>query len=309
MVRKLNTTSNLKFSGQGTHDATDAAFTEPTFFGTKESGLTAGESPIGLGAFTNVALTNSRSTASGYKTDTDLGVVTLGIDKAFEDNFILGFAVSGSTSSATSRFEVGPDKFKSINGSTALSAAPYAALIIDEHFYIDATMGASGIENRLNHTAVPSGAVIQSGDGDAVSRFLGAAVNYIGVMGDFGLLASVGYTWSSTSLDEFRDDQGNLVSPDDERASQLIVSAEIGRPIGMFVPYVVAAYERDLIPSPRGGGLPGETAETAPNALRLGFGIDSNFTDNLVVSLEANTVLLKPGYDEVGLTFNLRYDF
>lgn len=236
MNRKLNTTPGPRMGDRGPGEATESAFTEPAFFGVRENGLSAGESASGLGAFSNVALTHSRSTAAGYKTDTDLGVVTLGIDKAIEDHVILGFAVSGSTSSATSTFEVRRDKFKSVNGSTAFSAAPYAAVIVNENVYVDATMGASSIENRLNHTAVPGGAVIQSGDGDAVARFLGAAVNYIGVMGDYGLLASAGYTWSSTSLNEFRDDQGNFVSPDDERASQLILNVEVGRPMGAYVP-------------------------------------------------------------------------
>jgi len=303
-----------KAGGQGVREDIDTAFTEPSYFGPKgdviESGLAGGEMLAGFGSFANFSLTDSESTAGGYKTDSGLGVVTLGFDKAVEDNFILGLSFGASRASSDSFFENGATRNEVTSESTSVTFAPYAAFILNENFYVDATLGVSGGENRLNHTNLATGAVNSSGDGNFSSRFLGLGINYTSVvLGDYGLQASASYTWSSTSNDDFTDDQGAVNTPDDESASQLILGGQIGRQLGMYVPYLFSFYEHDLIRAPRGGGLAGERAEDGRHALRLGAGVDAQFLDNLVGSVELNTVLLKAGYEEVGLSLNIRYDF
>lgn len=298
----------------GIGDDTDTAFTEPSFFGPRqvrtEYGMAAGEALEGVGSFANFGLTQSKSTAGGFETDTGLAAITLGFDKAIDDNFILGLAVGFVRSASDSLFSVGTGNFESTNESNSTSFAPYAAYIINENFFVDATLGVSGGENRLNHTNRATGAVVQSGDADFYSRFVGLGVNYTNVIfDDYGLQAGVSYTWSSTERDDFVDDQASTNIVNNDNASQLIIGGQIGRQMGNAVPYVFSYYERDLIRAPRGGGLAGEQAETAPNALRLGVGVDAVFMDKLTASAEVNTLLFKPGYQEVGLTLNVRYDF
>jgi outer membrane autotransporter protein len=319
-----------KFGGQEIREDTDTAFTNPYFFGPRldgfesgmdgvepgmpaggaRSGIAAGESANGIGTFANFSLTHSESTAGGFKTDTGLGVISAGVDKAFQDNFIVGMTVSGAWSDDDSDFEVGGGKFTSSNTSDTYSFAPYMAIILNENYYIDATVGVSQGENRIHHTNAVTGAIVQTGDADYRSQFLSTGVNYTNtVFGDYGLQLSASYTWASYDRDDFIDNNGTDIIVNDNRTSQLILGGQIGRQVDNLTPYVLAYYERDLIKAPRGGGIPGEEAADGRNALRLGAGVDAVVMDSLTVSGEVNTLLFKPGYNEYGLALNIRYDF
>ena len=315
-----------KFGGPAMRDATQNAMAEPYFFGPKldtpedddaslSGGLAAGDIATvleGFGTWANVNMTLSQSDAAGTTSDTELGVISVGIDHPVNDQFILGLSASLSLSRTDADFNtaaVGPANL--LNNSDTFSLAPYAAYILNENVYFDALVGVSRGDARIEQTVKATGAVVSTGRQRSTSQFAAITGNYIDVIGDnYGLLASAGLTWSQTLNEDYTDDQGVIRASDDSVDSQFIAGAEIGRPLegGMHIPYVFGYIEQDLTPSLRGGAN-GEQPTDSRLGLRLGAGMDTIYDDTLVLSFEGGALLLKEDYLELGASVNLRWDF
>lgn len=278
------------------------------------TGLAAGEAGgalEGFGVWSNLSLSAAHADAGGTEADTNLGVLTVGIDRAVDDRLILGLALSLSASRADARFisPIGPATLTT--DANAISVSPYAAYILNENVYFDGLVGVSGSENRVEQINDATQLPISTGEQHVMTPFTSVAVNYIDIFADnYGMLASAAFNWAMNVNDDFVDDQNVLQSFGNDVNSQVVLGVEVGRPFGdgTHIPYVFGYYEYDLSPVSLGGAN-GEPRETPRSGLRLGAGLDSLVNESLVVSVEGGALLLKEDYLELGATLNVRWDF
>lgn len=314
VFRKVFAGNNKKQGGLGIRQDDAFADAQPMMFGPKVDraplGLAAGEGLEGVGVWSNFSVNTIESRGGGADTETALGNLTFGIDKAFEDSLILGFSIGLSGATTESEFTVGAANLEVDTSSSGATFAPYAAYILNENVYFDLLAGVTGTETSLEQNNITAGALVSSGDQDTRTWFWGFSANYIDIIGDYGILASIGLTQSRTKTDDFIDDQGVRRIGNRRRDSLLTLGAEVGRPIGdgTYIPYVFGYMEKDLIVVPR-GGQGSVAAERADAGLRFGGGVDALYSENMTVSAELAALALKADYFEVGGTLNIRWDF
>lgn len=330
--------SGKKFGGPALRETTQSASTDPFFFGPKldtpadeneiafnpnQTGLAAGESGLaageisellaGYGTWINVGLSTSQSRTAGTTTDTDLGVIAVGIDRAVSDQVIAGLALSISASRSDSSFSapVAGGLANLDADGDSISISPYLAYILNENVYFDGLIGLSGTSTRLNQSNAGTGVPISTGRQRSTSQFAAISANYIDIIAeDYGLVASATLTWAQNLVDDMLDDQGVIRPFNDDVSSQFIIGAQVGRAIGDgdSIPYVFSYLEHDLSPSPRGGAN-GETPTDSSIGLRLGAGVDTAMNDSMTFSIDAGALFLKEDYLEFGGTLNFRWDF
>ncbi len=285
----------------------------PTEGGRQELGMAAGEEGSDISVWVNTGYRNYHSDAAGVSSKSDIYSGLVGTDVVASERYILGLSTGYTTSRSRSNFTfaAGPTGFESNSTLDNWTIASYGAALLTDNVFVDATAGMTFSENRVN-TLSDTNIVTTSGDQDAHTAFVSVNLNYAKAFDRINVSGTIGYNYSKNRANSFTSDQG-LVLPGSVRAnSSMTFGGEVGYQFKRYVPYVLAALEVDLARNPRGGGdllLGAPVAETDESGMRFGFGVDFEYTDNIIGSFELSKVLGKEGVVDTSGFLNLHITF
>ncbi|MGE0860999.1 MAG: autotransporter outer membrane beta-barrel domain-containing protein [Gammaproteobacteria bacterium] len=186
--------------------------------------------------------------------DADAHNALTGIDRLFAGRYLLGIAGSYQHVDAETRFNGGSQQ------NDGFGVVPYAALLIDQHFSVDASFGYSWLDYDQQRISPVDGSGVLA-DFDSERWFAAFNLNGRVQHGAWQLASRVGYLRVDESQDPYLEtgNAARAVARRDITLAQVVVGGEVGYTHGAFEPFVGLLYRNDVDrrDGGRAGGLPG----------------------------------------------------
>lgn len=224
-------------------------------------GLPAGETTFGgfgVWAGYNRASFDSSFPVAPY--DATLDAVTVGVDRLFQDRFLLGVAIGYEQTESRTFFNGGGQE------TDGVLVAPYAAWLIDEVWSVDVSGGYTALDTDQTRIDPVTGGILR-GEFDADRWFVAGNLNAVVRHGDWVLGARAGILYTDEEQDGFDEVGGPSARSLGERnvdLTQASVGFDAGYSLGAFEPYALVGYRNDLSRDDGrdAGGLPAATGPT-----------------------------------------------
>jgi hypothetical protein len=250
-------------------------------------------------------------TSLGYDADAHNGL--LGIDRLFNDRFLLGMAF-GYQSLETETFFNGGQQ-----DSDGYTLAPYAAVLLNANWSIDVSGGYTWLDNDQDRVSPADGTNI-SASFDSERWFVATNLNWMATVQQWLLAAKVGYLHTDEDQDAYLEGGSaasavagvlRTVQKRNIDLSQVVVGGEIAYSAQLFEPFFRAEYRNDLSRDDgnRAGGLPGAFTAVQPNdddEVQLGVGFRYYTTWGVTTTFEYQRVEGRQDFDSDLFMFTLR---
>lgn len=299
-------------SGRQTEDAQASRFPEQT---TLAAGDEMAASVFGVwGSYSYSDFESDfvfQGTSLAYEADAHN--VLAGFDRLFAERFLLGFAFGHQWVESESDFNGGKTE------TDGFTVAPYAAVLLNEMFSIDATGGYSPLDYDQDRVS-PTDGTTTAAEFDSDRWFAAVNLNALKSFDKLVVSARLGYLYTEEEQDGYVETgsaasaaAGTLrtVQQRDIELQQLIVGGEVAYGLGQFEPYVIALYHNDLErdDGEDAGGLPGNFTSVQPDdddEVNLGFGIRWYSTWGASATFEYSRTEGREDFDNDTFMFTLR---
>ena len=224
-----------------------------------------------------------------------------GIDVSLDGKYVLGLS-AGIERDATKIRYSGID----ITGQAA-TVAPYAAYIINDIFYIDASGGVSRV---LYHEQ----SVTQKGDNTGLRWFAGTNLNAAKTYGSWSFSTNIGYLYSAEKQQMYTTNTGYVVGTSKSRTGEIRSTTKAGytelTSWGWIYPYASVRLEYD---ANKTAAVPVDTVGTmAANSLfgtTFGLGTTVGIGSNANLTVEGTSTEFREHVAVYGLTTTARLTF
>ena len=228
-----------------------------------ETGVAAGATPLRWSIWGSVGQNNVGYSFEPARSSGRVNLVLGGIDYTFNNNVILGVAVSDDRTSVGTEFVAG-----SVAGN-GYSIAPYVAVPIGRNWVFDASMGWG--RNKLTQTINPGAAAITGNLVDA--RFFSSlALSYAAQMGKLQWTGKGMYLFSEDKVGQFTLSNNTLMPATTTRVGQVRLGGQLTYDAGGFAPYAGLTYIHD-VQSPTQLVTAGQTPANDRDAWQLALGV------------------------------------
>jgi hypothetical protein len=263
------------------------------------NGMAAGEgmnSPVGVwGSF---SYTDSKDDSAARTFDSDRRQFLGGVDISPWKDVIVGVALGYENSDVSTPVNGGS---QDIDGFTA---APYVAVLLNDTFSIDVSVGMSKID--IKQSRVLTGTTISS-KVDSTRTFMSGNINASRTFGNLLLTGTLGALYARDSQDSFIESGGTLSVSNPARSfrlGQVRLGAEASWLMGEFEPFAALTLEHDYSTTAAVGGANDNSGGVAGIGVRY-FGIKNNISG----SLDYQTVIGRKNLDEGTFGVSLRVTF
>ncbi|MFT5448167.1 MAG: hypothetical protein ACI9DC_003346 [Gammaproteobacteria bacterium] len=263
------------------------------------NGMAAGEGmayPVGVwGSFSR---TDSKDDSAARTFKSDRNQFLGGVDISPWKDVIVGVALGYENSDVSTPVNGGN---QDIEGFTA---APYVAVLLNETFSIDVSVGISKID--ITQSRVLSGTTISS-KVDSTRTFMAGNINASRTFGNLLLTGKLGGLYARDSQDSFIESGGALSISNAARSfrlGQVRLGAEASWLMGEFEPFASLTLEHDYSTTVAAGGSNDNNGGVAGIGVRY-FGIKNNISG----SLDYQTIIGRKNLDEGTFGVSLRVTF
>jgi hypothetical protein len=234
------------------------------------------------------------------------GALLIGGNVTLKDQFVIGTAL-GFSGGTTLGWESNGNHFDQHN--TDFTVAPYAAYIVNDKIYVDASFGFTFSETSNSEANVHNVIAGRYHERDSETKFIAVNVNYMDRFAGFDILATAGYTWSKSLFEEVFDDYA-FAGPDFNGIhpkfgivnGQYRLGVQVGYPTQWdstpVMPFGRVTYEHDK-----------DVAGIGDDAARLAVGVDLGIAKAATLRFEGSALVGKDEQEEYGLAANLNLAF
>lgn len=232
-----------------------------------------------------------------------------GIDRLFAERLVLG--VAGG-------YEItGTDTFYNAGGqdTDGFTVAPYAALLLNQYFSIDASGGYTWLQNKTDRVHPDSTRL--TAEFDSGRWFAMTNLNAIYTTGNWTFGGRTGFLHAKETQDGYTETGGAVARTVLERkvsVTQFVVGGDVGYQFGAFEPYALFNYRYDIDRKEGldAGGLPTATGATRADdrdEFEVGFGVRYFGRQGLSGGVEWFKTLGRKEFDNHSVMATLRLDF
>ncbi len=297
--------------------AEDSSSATALFGSGRSSGLSAGGSLAGWGVWASynrsqfdgdAPITGAVLTTTSYNASQNS--FTLGADRLFMDQLLIGLTVSYEDMSANTVFNGGVTENKGI------TVAPYLAYLINDTFSVDFMTGYAALNYDTTRLDFTNASTI-NGDFDAHRVFAATNLNALFTPEQWAIAARVGYLYSREEQDDYVETGGagnaRTIGNRHLDLSQVTIGADIAYSFAQLEPYFTAVYRNDLgrDDGSSAGGLPGAVTSNLPqddDEFQLGFGFRYFGNQGVTGSLEWLTTTGRDAFAANSLLLTFRLD-
>lgn len=270
----------------------------------RKAGLSAGNEPTRLAVWANASNTWLKGDLVGADFDGTIVDSLVGIDYFVTDRLLIGVVGGYEMARMTSSFNSGTLK------SGGFAIAPYAAYLINDTYYLDATVGIASVDYT---TSRDNGLVT----GETTGHRWFASLNANGAFplgGNWTLVDTVGFLYVSEDQGAYVESDGSTVDGIKVRLGQMRNTVNLGYrwPVefGHVTPYGTVRVEYDVIKEPTSViDSAGTVAYGTRFGATFGLGVNVGVGDNTILSLEASTAQFRENIEMYTVIANIRYRF
>lgn len=283
-------------------DARGFNLDEQGFLLEAESGLNAGDiqlGDVGIWLSYNYRDIENDFTATAFESHSHTAIG--GIDFSPNDRMVFGLAFAYEYSDTDTTFNLGNLE------SDGFTIAPYFGVLLSDTWSLDASLGASFIDNDQFRTD-PITAARVSSDPDTDRFFIAANLNGITYLDNWVLGGRIGYLFAKSTTDDFIESNGTAVAKRKTKLGQIRIGGDVAYSYQNWEPFISATYEYDylldeivLVTGPQ----PANDRDDILFATGFRYFNDSGFSS----SFEYSKRFLREDFDEDSFSLSLRYDF
>lgn len=175
----------------------------------QQKGYNAGDDKRNVSVWGNASFTWVDSDAANANFDGDVGALTIGIDKWFNEKFLAGLSVGYTKTDITTSFNNGTYE------EDSFTVSPYGVLRVTDNLAVTGMFGHTWSDVDQERQA---GATTASTD--AETWFGSGIVSYEQYFDRLGVKGRVGYLWASRDTDGFVESDSNVVAATTSETSQ-----------------------------------------------------------------------------------------
>jgi hypothetical protein len=267
-------------------------------------GISSGDEVLGVGFWAQGAYTWLDDNNVATKWDGNVFSFLVGADYRIDPSFVVGLSGGYEKTSLDTEFNKG-----NLDASGML-IAPYATLILDKNFSIDATGGYQWLDYEVDRVNTTTLAKV-TGTFNSQRWFSAVTANADYTLDKTVLLnGNAGFSYTTESQDAYTESNGVKVAANDLNLGQALVGARVAYDLDGVIPFISVLGEFDLSKEDAVKVAASQTKVSEDDfGLRVGAGATLNFGPGFTGRIEGQSVLLRENFKEHKALLKFRGEF
>jgi len=271
-------------------------------------GIASGDEVLGVGIWAQGAYTWLDDDNAATKWDGNVYSFLVGADYRIDPSFIVGLSGGYENTSLNTAFNNGN------LDADGILVAPYATLILDKYFSIDATGGYQWLNYDVDRKDISSKRITGSFDSQRWFAAVTANADYT-LEKNILLHGNAGFSYTSESQDAYTESGDVLgvnktIAKNDLNLGQALVGARVAYDLDVVIPFISVLGEFDLS---KDDAVKVAASQTKVNeddfGLRVGAGATLNIGPGFSGRVEGQSVLFREDFTEHKALLKFRGEF
>jgi outer membrane autotransporter protein len=266
-------------------------------------GIASGDEVLGVGLWAQGAYTWLDDDNVDTKWDGNVFSFLVGADYRIDPSFVVGLSGGYEKTSLDTEFNNGN------LDADGILVAPYATLILDKNFSIDATGGYQWLNYEVDRKDISGTKVTGSFDSKRWFAALTANADYT-LDKTILLHGNAGFSYTSESQDAYTESNGVKVKANDLNLGQAQVGVRVAYDLDVVVPFISVLGEFDLSKEDAVKVAASQTKVSDDDfGLRVGAGATLNIGPGFTGRIEGQSVLFREDFTEHKALLKFRGEF
>jgi len=269
-------------------------------------GISSGDELEGVGIWAQGAYTWMEDENTDTLWEGTVNSFMVGVDTTIDKAVLIGISGGYEETSLDTTFNKG-----NLDAS-GYSVAPYASLLLDDVFSVDATGGIAWLSYDVDRIDTTSTKITGTFDSERWFAAVKANANFV-PEDDVNVNLHLGYSYTQETQDKYTEVGGAgtpvVVAENDVELGQGLVGGRISYNGGIVRPFFSAQGEWDLSKDEVAVASNQTKPEDADFGVRLGVGAQFVFSPQAMLRLEGQTVLNRENFQESKVIGKARIEF